>query len=142
MTSLDTSNADELFQEMLEKLKTRKIRPFKVTSVQSHTITFDDNGIETTVSIDKAFLARQINDLSQSLPTADHQFVERSVSSETPPDTPPIGIEHGVEKIIWHSEPLTDWRYTVQWYESVPADDTDEPADIPKHFITRYWRRI
>lgn len=119
-----TFKEDERAQEILMKLKPRKHGPFNVISVHLHTTTSDKDSIENTGYIYRLSLARRDKKILQLAATAEQEPVERVVSSETPSATPPNEVEYVVGKIIGHSGPPIDRRYTVHWYGLAPEDNT------------------
>lgn len=67
-----TSKADVRAQETLKTLQPRKNGRFKVTSVQSHTITLNEDGTKKTVFIDRESLAKGKGEVDQSAPKVEH----------------------------------------------------------------------
>lgn len=92
-----TSRVEEIEQETLKKLQSQKKGPFKVTSVQSRTVTLDEDRIENILSIDRVSLARRKGEVDQPALGAEHQCPERAVFSETPPVTLPKKVEYVVD---------------------------------------------
>lgn len=77
--------------------------------VQSHGNILDEDGIESTVSVVGVSLAKLKGELYQSALTDRHQSVERAVSSQTSPVTPPKEAKYVVGEIIGNNRP-TDRR--------------------------------
>lgn len=110
------------------KLLPRSYGPFKVITADETTVTIDQDGIPNKVSIDR------VTKVPQTTGT-DHTDDERGNQSN---DT-----EYAVDRIIEHrDEPDGTPKYRIRWFRYDQSHDTFEPeANIPTHFIIRYWNR-
>lgn len=87
-------------------------------------------------------LARQKDEVVQTVPTAESHSVERELLSDIHPTNAHTEVEYVVDRIVEHNLPPTDWWYFVPSLGLTRGDDTGEQANhISNNFISRYWRR-
>lgn len=81
VTAAYSLKADQLAQETLKKTEPENNGSFKMTPTQSHTNTLEVVKLKNIVSMDRASLARIIDEVDQIEPKAENSLVEQAVSS-------------------------------------------------------------
>lgn len=123
-------------------LKTIKIGPYKVETVQSNTATIEKGRLLDTVSFDRQYIAQREDEYKpvqareENGGTGKNNVVHQvSTEHDTKED------EYIVKKIVGHPVKNGRFLYHVRWYEYSPDTDTDRLKDhVPNHFIRHYWK--
>ena len=124
-------------ESITDKLSFKRLGPFKILDVYSHTATIDEEGIPNTVTIDRLSLAKAANSPPTSPPSP-----PTPVPSLNPAPDDQHQTEFVVDRIVDHRGKGGTRRYRVRWYGFSPSADTWEPDHhIPPQFIARYHAR-
>lgn len=153
--------AEKLAGDAHSKLLPKATGPFIVKKVGSHTLTIEENGVDNTITADRATLCttRPTGETSRPivLSTLGNSHGNHNHNGETSLDKPHGTLhetntrrpqedetqEYAVDRIVGHTGHGAERKYIVRWYGYTQAEDTAEPpSHIPPHFIQRYWTRV